>query len=202
MRVRVAASVGLASLLFVAACGGEGEAVVPEEETDDTIKRPAPVGDGDDGGAGSSLRMPEEVWLTDLPYVVVANGHGPAEKDMSNGDVAAGDGAVLSVGGTTYERGLGVHSLSEITLDLGGRYQRFVSDVGIDDEVPPGTGGVVFQVFVDGNPVFESGLMARGPVQTVNVPVAGARALRLVVTDGANGPEYDHADWAGARLVK
>jgi hypothetical protein len=36
----------------------------------------------------------------------------------------------------------------------------------------------------------------------ISVPVAGARALKLVVTDGGNGFGLDHADWAEARLVR
>ena len=36
--------------------------------------------------------------------------------------------------------------------------------------------------------------------QTIDVSVAGAGELRLVVTDGGNDRNYDHADWALARI--
>jgi hypothetical protein len=34
----------------------------------------------------------------------------------------------------------------------------------------------------------------------VDVSIAGAGELRLVVTDAGNGNTYDHADWALARI--
>lgn len=143
-----------------------------------------------------------EVALTDLPFVVVSNGYGPAEKDRSNGEDAEGDGARLSLGGTIYERGVGVHAASEITVALDGKYERFVSDVGIDDEITVDLATAVFRVLVDDKQVFESPVMRRAsaPV-TVSVPVLGAQKLTLVVTDGGDGFAADHGDWAGARLV-
>jgi hypothetical protein len=32
------------------------------------------------------------------------------------------------------------------------------------------------------------------------VPVAGKNAFSLVVIDGNNGPDFDHGDWADAKL--
>ena len=46
-------------------------------------------------------------------------------------------------------------------------------------------GSVVFQVYVDGEKQFDSGLMnSRDPQQYVEVNLAGAKELKLVVTDG------------------
>ena len=36
--------------------------------------------------------------------------------------------------------------------------------------------------------------------KTIDVSVAGAQTLRLVVTDGGDGIASDHADWALARV--
>jgi alpha-galactosidase len=35
----------------------------------------------------------------------------------------------------------------------------------------------------------------------IDLDVTGRGALRLVVGDGGNGVDYDHADWADARLL-
>jgi hypothetical protein len=61
---------------------------------------------------------------------------------------------------------------------------------------------VIFQVFADGVKVFDSGVMHQGdPAKAVDVSVAGVQQLTLVATNGAAGIDYDHADWAGARLL-
>jgi glucose/arabinose dehydrogenase len=141
------------------------------------------------------------VYLSDLPFEVVANGWGPVELDMSNGETAAGDGNPITLNGVVYERGLGVHAYSELVFDLDGAYSRFVSDIGVDDENAPG-GTVVFRVLVDGNEVYNSGVMTNASVtQTVNVDVAGANELRLIVGTAGDGNGSDHADWADARLL-
>jgi glucose/arabinose dehydrogenase len=141
------------------------------------------------------------VYLSDLPVVgAPVNGWGPMELDTSNGEAAAGDGNPITLNGVTYAKGLGVHALSEVVYNLAGGFNRFVSDIGVDDENAPG-GSVVFRVFADNVEVFNSGLMTNASAtQTVNVDVTGVSQLRLVVTDGGNGNGSDHADWADARL--
>jgi len=63
-------------------------------------------------------------------------------------------------------------------------------------------GTVVFQVWADRRKVYDSGVMhgLKG-VKTVDLPVAGARRLRLVVTDGGDHYYCDMANWADARLL-
>jgi glucose/arabinose dehydrogenase len=142
-------------------------------------------------------------YLSDLSWVgTPSNGWGPVEKDTSNGDSAAGDGLPITIRGVTYPKGIGCHAPSQITYNLAGRYTRFVSDVGVDDETL-GQGSVVFQVWTDGVKVFDSGVVTgTSPVQTVNVNVVGKNQLQLVVTNANDGQNDDHSDWAGARLTQ
>jgi hypothetical protein len=86
---------------------------------------------------------------------------------------------------------------------LGGEYDGFVSDVGIDDECPSGTvGTVVFQVYVDGVKAYDSERMVPdSPTKRAWVDVRGANELRLVVGDAGDNIFCDHGDWAGARLT-
>jgi NPCBM/NEW2 domain/Fibronectin type III domain/Right handed beta helix region len=141
-------------------------------------------------------------YMSDLAWVgTPTNGWGPAEKDMSNGDKAAGDGLPITLNGVTYTKGLGVHANSLVTYNLGGNYSRFVSDIGVDDEVGS-HGSVVFQVWADGVEIYDSSLMTgSSATKTVNVDVTGVNQLQLVVTDGGDNIDYDHADWAGAYLT-
>jgi hypothetical protein len=153
---------------------------------------------------GSAIRFTPPgtgTYLSHLGWVSAANGWGPVERDMSNGEDDAGDGAVITLNGTTYGKGLGVHANSVITYDISCGYERFKSDVGVDDEVG-GQGSVVFQIYVDGDKQFDSGTMTgTSATQSVEVDVTGASELRLVVTDAGDGIGYDHADWANARLT-
>jgi NPCBM/NEW2 domain len=140
------------------------------------------------------------VYVSDLPWVQVANGYGPVEKDTSNGEQAAGDGHTISIRGTTFAKGLGCHALSQINVPLNGLYSTFSSSVGIDDEVK-GLGSVDFQVFADGTKIYDSGtLTGTSPLQnTGTLKVAGVTTLKLIVNVGTTG-SFDHADWAGAQV--
>ena len=141
-------------------------------------------------------------YLSDLDWTSMTNGWGPAEKDKSNAEAAAGDGRTITLKGVTYAKGLGVHALSEIRYDLGGQCTRFRSDIGIDDEVAGSTRpSVVFQVYANGTKVYDSGLVDRSTLtRAVDVDITGATELRLVVGDAGDGVDSDHADWAAARV--
>ena len=133
------------------------------------------------------------------------NGWGPIEHDTSNGEAAAGDGNPMTIGGIRYWKGLGVHAASDVRYNLGGGYSRFIADVGLDDETGNG-GSVVFQVYGDGNLLFDSGTRfgdnaATGPPLRVDVNVTGVNELQLVVAEAGDGNGLDHADWGIARLL-
>jgi hypothetical protein len=141
------------------------------------------------------------VYLSDLAWSFASNGWGPVELDHSNGEEKAGDGRTLTINGTTYQKGLGVHASSEIRYSLGGQYTTFTTDVGVDDEMTGG-GSVVFQVWADGVKLYDSGLMRHtDAARLISVSVAGRSELRLVVTNGGDGETRDHANWAAARLI-
>jgi hypothetical protein len=141
-------------------------------------------------------------YLSDLtPIGTPINGWGPYERDHSNGEANANDGHTLTLNGVTYTKGLGVHALSDLSFDLNKQFSQFTSDIGVDDE-QGSAGSVVFQVFLDGTKVYDSGVMTgTSATRTVNLNVTGATTMRLVVTDAGNGNTSDHADWANAKLT-
>jgi hypothetical protein len=103
--------------------------------------------------------------------------------------------------GVTAAKGLGVHATSNVVYGLGGRYESFVADVGVDDECGA-FGSVVFQVFVDGTKRFDSAKMtAATATKRVAVNVAGATRVKLTVANAGDNYQCDHADWANARLT-
>jgi alpha-glucosidase len=139
--------------------------------------------------------------VSDLPFVSETNGWGPVERDRSNGENSGGDGAVLSIGGVTYAKGLGAHAPSEVSVYLGRGCSRFTAGIGLDDETRE-PGSVAFQVFGDDKPLYDSGVLrSKGPAVPIDVDVTGVRMLSLRVTDGGDGRNFDHADWAEAALT-
>ncbi|WP_435270669.1 NPCBM/NEW2 domain-containing protein [Streptomyces sp. 1222.5] len=139
-------------------------------------------------------------YLSDLPWLSASSGWGPVERDTSNGESAAGDGHPITVGGTAYAKGLGVHALSDVSFYTGKACEKVTADVGVDDE--KGTAGTVaFEIWADGKKAASTGVLTNAlPARPVTADVTGAEVVRLVVTDGADGVDSDHADWADARL--
>jgi len=139
-------------------------------------------------------------YLSDLAWASSTNGWGPVERDMSNGEAAAGDGRTITLNGVTYAKGLGVHAASDVRFAIS-NCARFKADVGVDDEITGSLGSVVFQVFSGTTKIYDSGVM-NGATATkqVDISIAGVTDLRLVVTDAGNGISRDHGDWAAARI--
>ena len=140
-------------------------------------------------------------YVSDLQYIPVRNDWGPVERDRSNGETAAGDGHTLSINGARYSKGLGVHSASEVDVNLGGMVcSSFSSDVGVDDETG-GRGALSFQLWGDDELLFDSGVIFGGnTARTANVGISGRQTLRLIVNHGPYGMDYGHGDWANAKL--
>ena len=144
-----------------------------------------------------------ESFLSDLEPLTASSGYGPYERDRSNGERPAGDGQPLTIGGQVYPKGLGVHAASQLVYDLGGQCSVFSAAVGVDDEIDRrGVGSVRFQVRGDDAVLFDSGVLtsADAPLP-ISLNVANRQRLTLIVSDGGNGPAYDHADWANAKVT-
>ncbi|MEU1352210.1 NPCBM/NEW2 domain-containing protein [Streptomyces sp. NPDC005795] len=140
-------------------------------------------------------------YLSDLPQLTASNGYGPVEKDTSNGESAAGDGRPLTIGGEVYAKGLGVHAASAVEYYTGGACDTVTARVGVDDE--KGTkGSVAFEIWSDGTKAASTGVLTNAmPAESVSADVSGAQVVRLVVTDGGDGVDSDHADWADLRIT-
>ena len=134
-----------------------------------------------------------KTYVSDLNWTSATTGYGSVQKDKSV------NGNTITLNGTTYSKGLGVHAISEIHYALNGAYSTFISDVGVDDE--SWGGSVQFQVYGDGVKLFDSGIVHKGDtIQHISVNVSGVQDLELYVGDGGDGISNDHADWAGAYL--
>ena len=102
----------------------------------------------------------------------------------------------------SFERGVEAHSTSTITYDLTDKdYVYFSSYVGVDRGMYNTVGSVSFEVYIDGEKKFDSGLMtSKEPMKYLEVDINGAKELKLVVTDGGNGNGSDHGTWGDSKL--
>ncbi|MFI0711446.1 NPCBM/NEW2 domain-containing protein [Streptomyces inhibens] len=154
--------------------------------------QPSPSGRPDTEGNPSTAHTTA---LGARPWTSSKSGWGPVRLNRSI------DGRPLTIQGAGYPEGLGAHADSEITYNLGGTCSALSVDVGIDDEVGA-NGSVVFQIYRDGTKVADSGLMTVDQsAKRLTADLTGGTELRLVVTDGGNGNNSDHADWAGPRIT-
>ena len=109
----------------------------------------------------------------------------------------------LRIQGKEYTRGLGHHAPGEIVVDLGGQFKTFATEIGIQWQGGSNRGSAVFQIYVDGKQVFDSGVVRENePPRPVKISVEGADELRLVTGDAGDGIECDCANWAEARLTR
>jgi hypothetical protein len=146
---------------------------------------------------------PELVWLSSLPTAAERSAyHAPVRDAGFNGDA-------ISIRGTAYRRGLTFHAGNHLqepesfmTFRLGGKYEELLAEIGVDDLGGKEGGTVSFQIWLDGRPEFDSGVMTKAmPPRPIRVPLRGVQELKLVVLDGGDGNHWDVADWAMVRLV-
>jgi len=135
------------------------------------------------------------IWADSLRLESVINEGGPVRPGLS------GWGRPITLRGVTYAHGIGVHGVSEMTIDLNGGATEFQCLVGIDDDVQK-NGSVDCTVIVDGHTAFDSGRLVGGMApQFVTVPLRGAMTLTLHVVHVGDGDDFaDNADWAGALI--
>lgn len=139
---------------------------------------------------------PSEItYLSDVNWISGTTGWSSIGRDKSI------DGNPIVLNGKSYPKGIGTHAASEIIYNLGGVYSRFQSDVGVDDETF-GNGSISFEVWLDGSKAYDSGVMnALSDKQSIDLDITGVHELKLMVTGGDDGFDWDHGDWAGALIV-
>lgn len=139
--------------------------------------------------------LPDKIDLSDLRPVHATAGWGTVAMNKSV------TGNQLSLAGRVYEHGIGTHANSDIVFDVNSLYTRFTATVGLDDNNGSKDGSLEFFVFGDGHELWHSGVMTHASgAMPVSVDIRGVKQLLLRVAEAGGGIDYDHADWANARL--
>ncbi len=138
--------------------------------------------------------IPASTSLTQLAPLSAKQGPLPLGVNKSAG------GSPLRIAGRRYARGLGMCANAHVTYFLGGGYDTFSAEIGIDDETR-GKGSVVFKISADDTLMFKSDVLHAGePPQPLKVSIKDRKLLTLSVESAGDGIEGDHADWGDAHL--
>jgi len=136
----------------------------------------------------------QAVWLDDLDLRLSEMGGEPVQNRRSL------NGNPLRLGGKEFAHGIGVRPPAAFTFALAGGSTRFTAAVGNDDEAKD-RGTIEFKIEADGKLVWQSGVLRGGDApKTIDVPLAGVKMMKLIVTDAGDGTGGDHADLADARF--
>lgn len=156
------------------------------------------------GEASEKVAVETSVYLSELEWESASTGYGEIQKDASC------DGNTITLKGengekVSYDKGIGTHAHSEIVYSLEGLdyYDYFETFVGVDQEMAGTVASISFEVYLDHEKVFDSGLMTGDTKQKhVKVPIAGKNTLKLVVKDGGDSIGSDHGSFGDAKLTK
>ncbi|MBA4853550.1 NPCBM/NEW2 domain-containing protein [Emticicia sp. BO119] len=148
-------------------------------------------------GCSGALNCSDVTYLSNMVACTAISGLDAVKYDQSH------DGHPIKLKGITYPKGIGCHANSEITYKLNGNFGRFITHIGIDDEIapPPTRGSVYFRVYADNALRYESPLLSNTSATIkLNIDVQGVQELKLITNQGPDNFNFDHTDWAGARL--
>ncbi|MDO8451656.1 MAG: NPCBM/NEW2 domain-containing protein [bacterium] len=150
-----------------------------------------------------NLITKKPISLTALTPKEASQDYGLLTKNMP---VSASQGfsywSPLSVQYAFYRKGLGTHAKSRLVYDLGGHFKTFETDYGIDTQAGD-KASAVFQIYLDGNRLFESGVIRKFDLpRHATVDVSRGKLLELVTTDAGDGINDDHTDWLNPKLLR
>ncbi len=142
-----------------------------------------------------SFKLSRTVYLSDMEMRENRQDWGSVQTDKSI------DKNRLSVGGFLYSKGIGTHANSTIKYILDGNYGFLEGSCGLDDEQNKGN-KIECLIYADEKMIYDSGIFwgYLNP-HYFKVPVKGVKEIKLVVKDGGDGINCDHADWLEVKAI-
>lgn len=144
-----------------------------------------------------------QVSLTSFKPVLIKQDFGTLQVDRA---VNSGSGwkswSRLSNNYFYYRKGFGTHANSNLVFDINKKFTKFSTDLGIDTEADT-TASVIFKIYADGKELYKSKKMGRFDYpEHAEIDINGVKNLGLVVEDGGDGINNDHADWLNPVLYR
>ncbi len=145
-------------------------------------------------GLMASCTPESSIYLDELDLSTMGAGWGTPKSNKSITD------GTISINNKQFERGIGTHALSTWLLALDGKSTVFSASVGVDDAASE-EASIKFYLFGDQKLLWESELLKWGQdAEVCEVGIKGVKKLGLLVTGADDGINFDHANWAEAKI--
>jgi hypothetical protein len=110
-------------------------------------------------------------------------------------------GGVLTLGKSTFDKGIGVQSYSRLTFARAKEMSTFAATIGID-AAARGPAECVFVVEGDGREIFRQRVATGDAPRDVRLDIGSYDAMTLIVQPGRDLDMADYANWCDARFLK
>ncbi|MHB1001609.1 MAG: NPCBM/NEW2 domain-containing protein [Armatimonadota bacterium] len=108
----------------------------------------------------------------------------------------------LRLGKRIYNRGIGTNSHSVLRVTLSKPAARFIADIGLDRNVDNSVASAAFHINIGDKEIFATKVFRpNGEVQSIDVPLKGAKEFDLIVSNGGDDRTCDQGDWGDARVI-
>lgn len=111
------------------------------------------------------------------------------------------DSTPIVLDGIHYERGLALHSRTEMIYRLPEPFERFQALAGIDDRLRP-RGNVLLRILGDDRVLFEATITGADSSLPIDVSLKGVKTLTILADFGSDLDVSDHLILAEAKLLK
>ena len=114
-----------------------------------------------------------------------------------------GDGLWLNTGSEVqrFEKGLAIHSRSQLVYRLNEPYRKLTAIVGIDSRLQ-GRGNLILVIEGDDRQLIRRDISGRDAPLNLDLDIEGVRRLKIFVDFGASLDIADHLNICNARIVK
>jgi hypothetical protein len=101
----------------------------------------------------------------------------------------------------TFDKGLALRSRTELVYRLPAGFKRFIATAGIDPAAGA-VGNLRLAILADDRPLLETEVAGDQPPQPIDVDIAGAKRLKILVEFGQNLDSGDWLNLCDAKIVK
>ena len=100
-----------------------------------------------------------------------------------------------------YDRGLAIHSRSQLVYRLTEPYRKLTAVVGIDSRLQ-GRGNLVLVIEGDDKELFRRDISGKDAPLPLDLNIEGVRRLKILVDFGESLDVADHLNLCNARIIK